>query len=80
MEFSGVHITEIILLVVIIVVYLRVFKAMNSKVNRDSRAARFRVGGRKFGDLVEKEESKEEHLKKRKVSLRQGSMFHRRYR
>ena len=79
MEFNARYIIGLILLLAAAYGYVRFYLYMNRKVKKASRAAEFKVGGKKFGELHEKEESTEDRIKKRKVSLRQGPRFRRPY-
>lgn len=80
MDLAIIRMIGLILLLVIALGYIRLFFFVNRKLKKDSRVAQFKVGGRKFGELHEKEETREDRVKKRQVSLRDGPMFRRRLR
>lgn len=80
MDIATIRMIGLILLLVIALGYVRLFFFVNRRLKKDSRVAQFKVGGRKFGELHEKEETREDRVKKRQVSLRDGPMFRRRLR
>ena len=72
--------TKIALLGVAALFYWFVFSAMKKRRDKGSRAAQFKVGGRKLEVEGRKPESREDRQKRRQVSLRDGPRFKRRFR
>ncbi|MBN2290659.1 MAG: hypothetical protein JXQ83_15095 [Candidatus Glassbacteria bacterium] len=79
MDIGTAKVIGIILLVVIGAGYFLLVTAINSKLRRDSRVARFRVGGTPYKPEGKPGESREERRKRGEVSLRDGRMWKRRF-
>ncbi len=69
---------KLVLIGVAVALYAFVYRALRSR-RKDSRAAAFSVGGRKRREKEASEMDRGERISKRKVSLRGGPMFRRRY-
>lgn len=70
----------IILVLAIAFGYIRMMLYIHRKSKNESRVARFKVGGQKFGDITQKEESTEDRQRRKQVSLREGPRLGRRFR
>jgi hypothetical protein len=69
---------KIVLFGVAVALYLLVYRMLKRR-RKDSPVASFSVGGRKRHEQEAAEMDSEERVRKRKVSLRSGSRFKRRY-
>ncbi len=69
---------KLVLIGVAVVLYAFVYRALRRR-RKDSRVAGFSVGGRKRREKDAAELDRGERIRKRKVSLRGGPMFKRRY-
>ena len=69
---------KIVLFGVAVALYVFVYRSLKSR-RRDSRVSSFSVGGRKRRDREAAESDREERIRQRKVSLRGGSRFKRRF-
>lgn len=77
MNYIGV---KIVVIALAFLFYWFVIRKLSKNLRRGSRVEMFSVGGRKQRDKEELEQmSREERLRRRKVSLRDGSLFRRRF-
>ena len=69
---------KLVMIGVAVALYALIYRALRSR-RKDSRVAGFSVGGRKRREKDAAEMDRAERISKRKVSLRGGSMFRRRF-
>ncbi|MCE5269982.1 hypothetical protein LLH00_01705 [bacterium] len=69
-----------LIIAAIIFGYVRMMMFIQKNFKRESRAAKFKVGGQKFGDIRVSEESREERRQRKEVSLREPPRLGRRRR
>lgn len=69
---------KLVLIGVAVALYAFVYRALRRR-RKDSRAGGFSVGGRKRREKEVSEMDREERIRSRKVSLRGGSRFKRRF-
>ena len=72
--------TKIALLGIGVLFYWFIFSTMKRNRGTGSRAAQFKVGGRKLEVEGRQPESREERQKRMQISLRDGPRFKRRFR